>query len=115
MSTKTKKDIVHEIAVSKNLPPHEVRDVVQAFLEKMMESLSEGQRLEFRHFGVFEVVNRKAKVGRNPKKAEVAIVIPPRKAVKFTPGKKMKSMIEAFYEDSKSSPSVSVKNEESNT
>lgn len=96
MSTKTKKDLVQEIATTHHMHPQEVRSVVQTFLEKMIESLSEGQRLEFRHFGVFEVVSRKAKVGRNPKKADVAIAIPPRKAVKFTPGKKMREMIEKF-------------------
>ena len=32
--------------------------------------------------------------GRNPKNASVPIVIPERRAVKFTPGKKMKGLIE---------------------
>jgi integration host factor subunit beta len=50
--------------------------------------------LEFRDFGVFEVVERKQKIGRNPKKAEEPIVIPARNAVKFTPGKKMRKRIE---------------------
>lgn len=98
MTTKTKKDLVQEIAQEHNMHPNDVRCVVQSFLDKMMETLSEGQRLEFRHFGVFEVVNRKAKVGRNPKKADVAIMIPPRKAVKFTPGKRMKEMIQTLSE-----------------
>jgi nucleoid DNA-binding protein len=50
--------------------------------------------LEFRDFGVFEIVERKQKIGRNPKNAAVPIVIPARPAVKFTPGKKMKKVIE---------------------
>ena len=57
-------------------------------------SLSNGPPLEFRDFGVFEVVRRKQKIGRNPKNASVAIVIPERQAVKFTAGKKMKYLIE---------------------
>jgi len=60
----------------------------------MTEYLSDGDRLEFRDFGVFEVVKRKQKIGRNPKNAAVPIIIPERKAVKFTPGKKMKNLIE---------------------
>lgn len=95
MSTKTKKDLVQEIASDNKLHPSQVKVVVQSFLDKMLESLSAGERLEFRHFGVFEIVARKAKVGRNPKKADVAIKIPARKAVKFTPGKKMKELIKA--------------------
>lgn len=34
------------------------------------------------------------KIGRNPKNAAVPIIIPARAAVKFTPGKKMRQVIE---------------------
>ncbi|MCH9613974.1 MAG: DNA-binding protein HU [Chlamydiia bacterium] len=74
--------------------PNDVRNVIQAFLDAMTDFLGEGDRLEFRDFGVFEVVIRKQKIGRNPKNADVPIVIPERRAVKFTPGKKMKQLIE---------------------
>ena len=57
--------------------------------------LFRSNRIEFRDFGVFEIVERKQKVGRNPKNASVPIIIPARKAVKFTSGKKMKELIEA--------------------
>jgi nucleoid DNA-binding protein len=60
----------------------------------MIEVLTRGDRLEFRDFGVFEIVERKQKIGRNPKNPSVPITIPARKAVKFTPGKKMKMDIE---------------------
>ena len=75
--------------------PQEVRNVIQAFLDKMTECLTTRDRLEFRDFGVFEVVERKAKIGRNPKNASVPIVIPARLAVKFTPGKRMRKLIES--------------------
>jgi integration host factor subunit beta len=94
MTTKTKKDLVQEIAQDQNLHPQIVKTVIQSFLDKMIDTLSKGERLEFRHFGVFEVVSRKAKVGRNPKKADVSIVIPARRAVKFTPGKTMKAIMD---------------------
>lgn len=93
MTTKTKKDLVQEICQDQNLQPQLVKAVVQNFLDKMVDALAKGERLEFRHFGVFEVVSRKAKVGRNPKKADVSIVIPARRAVKFTPGKTMKALM----------------------
>ena len=94
MATITKKKLIHTISQSKGLHPNDVRNVIQAFLDAMTETLSKGDRLEFRDFGVFEVVERKQKIGRNPKNAGVPIVIPARKAVKFTPGKKMKKLIE---------------------
>lgn len=93
-STMTKKKLINSISHEKGIHPNDVRHVIQAFLDKMTDSLSEGDRLEFRDFGVFEVVERKQKIGRNPKKAAEPIVIPARNAVKFTPGKKMRKRIE---------------------
>lgn len=93
--TMTKKKLINSISQEKGIHPSDVRHVIQAFLDKMTDSLSQGERLEFRDFGVFEVVRRKQKIGRNPKKASVPIIIPERPAVKFTPGKKMRSVIES--------------------
>lgn len=94
MATKTKKQLISKIAAKTNQHPNEVRAIVQSFLDEITECLSCGDRLEFRDFGVFEVVTRKKKIGRNPKNAGIAIVIPERQAVKFTAGKKMKSIVE---------------------
>ncbi|MGD0664355.1 MAG: HU family DNA-binding protein [Rhabdochlamydiaceae bacterium] len=94
MATITKKELVVKISQAQGVHPNEVRNVIQSFLDEMTDCLSKGDRLEFRDFGVFEIVERKQKIGRNPKNASVAIVIPARPAVKFTPGKKMKKMIE---------------------
>ena len=97
-STMTKKKLINSISQDKGIHPNDVRQVVQAFLDKMTDSLSNGDRLEFRDFGVFEVVERKQKIGRNPKNASVPIIIPARPAVKFTPGKKMRKVIEESSE-----------------
>jgi len=94
MATVTKKKLIQKIAQKKGLHPNDVRTVVQAFLDEMSDTLTEGNRLEFRDFGVFEVVERKQKIGRNPKNAAVPIVIPARKAIKFTPGKNMRKKVE---------------------
>jgi nucleoid DNA-binding protein len=95
MATMTKKNLVQKIAQKKGMHPNEVRNVIQAFLDEMTDALTHGDRLEFRDFGVFEIVERKRKIGRNPKNPSVPIAIPARKAVKFTPGKKMKQSIES--------------------
>lgn len=96
-STTTKKKLIQSIAQEKRIHPSDVRHVVQAFLDKMTERLKAGDRLEFRDFGVFEVVERKQKIGRNPKKAAEPIVIPARNVVKFTPGKKMRRLVETAF------------------
>lgn len=93
--TVTKRQLINSISQEKGIHPNDVRHVIQAFLDKMTDFLSQGDRLEFRDFGVFEVVKRKQKIGRNPKNANVPIIIPERYAVKFTPGKKMRFSIES--------------------
>lgn len=94
MGTITKKKLIQVISQERGLHPNDVRNVVQSFLDAMTQFLGKGDRLEFRDFGVFEIVERKQKIGRNPKNAAVPIIIPARLAVKFTPGKKMRKMIE---------------------
>jgi nucleoid DNA-binding protein len=94
MATVTKKKLIQTIAQKKGVHPDDVREVIQSFLDAMTDCLAQGDRLEFRDFGVFEIVVRKQKVGRNPKNAAVPITIPARSVVKFTPGKKMKEMVE---------------------
>jgi integration host factor subunit beta len=94
MATVTKKKLITKISQKNGIHPNDVRNVIQSFLDEMTDCLSNGDRLEFRDFGVFEVVERKQKIGRNPKNASVPIIIPARNAVKFTPGKKMRQSVE---------------------
>ena len=94
MGTITKKKLIQVISQERNIHPNDVRNVIQSFLDAMTQFLAKGDRLEFRDFGVFEIVERKQKIGRNPKNAGVPIVIPARLAVKFTPGKMMRKLIE---------------------
>ena len=75
MQTITKKSLIQKISQKKGIHPNDVRTVVQAFLDEMTDVLTKGDRLEFRDFGVFEIVERKRKIGRNPKNPSVAILV----------------------------------------
>ncbi|NCD34200.1 MAG: HU family DNA-binding protein [Spartobacteria bacterium] len=100
--TLTKRDLVVRIADETGLVQQDVYTVLQKSLDYIMESLADGENVEFRNFGVFEVQERKARVGRNPNKPEDVVTIPPRKVVKFKSGKIMKQLIrgeKAEYED----------------
>ena len=83
----TKATLVKKAAHKLNIDPKIAKQVVQALLDQILRSLSEGDRIELRNFGVLEVVKRKSKIGRNPQKPSVDIPIPARKSVKFKPGK----------------------------
>ena len=94
MATVTKKIIIKRISEKRGIRELEVRLVVQEFLDGVAKSLVSGDRCEFRDFGVFEVVNRKAKVGRNPKNPSVSIPIPAHKAAKFSAGRRLRTLLE---------------------
>lgn len=92
MAAVTKRDFVVQISYKLGVKQLVVRDVLDQFLDRVIDALAEGRRIELRNFGVFQIVQRKAKKGRNPKTGEV-VPIPARKAVKFTAGRIMKQKV----------------------
>ena len=89
----TKRDLVMRIADETGLIQQEVYAVIQKTLDYITESLARGENVELRNFGVFEVRERKQRVGRNPNKPEQTVTIPNRKVVKFKPGKIMREHV----------------------
>ena len=91
MCTLTKKDFVDSVALATGLDREQVRHTLQVFLEHVTERLAKGERIEFRDFGVFEVRYRAARTAQNPKTLQ-RVPVPPRRTVKFKPGRLMKVM-----------------------
>ena len=91
--TLTKRDLVVRISEETGLIQTQVFDVVQKTLDYIAESLSKGDKVELRNFGVFEVKVRKARVGRNPNRPETDVPIPARAMVKFKAGKEMRAEV----------------------
>lgn len=89
----TKRDLVMRIAEETGLIQQDVHEVIQKTLDYITESLARGENVEFRNFGVFEVCERKSRIGRNPNKPDQVVTIPTRKVVKFKPGKVMKHQV----------------------
>ena len=94
MQTTTKREIAERVAQQTGLPQVAVKQVVQMLFEEITSELANGNRLEFRDFGVFEVVLRKARTGRNPRTGE-KVVVPPKRVVTFKMGKVMKTRVAA--------------------
>lgn len=82
----TKRDIVKQIAMKHAIPQSDVKNVVQSFLDKVVDVLIEEGRLELRDFGIFQVKKRAERKARNPKTGE-SVTVPPRKVVTFKAGK----------------------------
>lgn len=88
----TKKEIVMKIADETDIKQIDVKKSVQRALDLIIESLSRGQTVELRNFGIFKVKSRKARVGRNPKTGE-SVRIPEKKVVAFKAGLVMKEKV----------------------
>src|SRR5690606_2461403 len=67
MKTVTKKELVHRIAGKTGFTKVVAKDVIQSFLDAIISELAEGNRLEFREFGVFETKERAARRAQNPR------------------------------------------------
>ncbi len=93
MGTITKKDLVDRIANQTDLKRSEVRDVIQSFLDNVINELGDGNRLEFRDFGVFEIRERAARMAQNPRTLE-RVPVPARKTVKFKVGRLMRRAVD---------------------
>jgi len=92
MSTITKKNLVDRIAENTNAKQVVVKPVIHSFLDEVVSELAKGNRLEFRDFGVFEIVTRAARVAQNPKTLE-RVQVPAKRTVKFKMGRLMKQKL----------------------
>ena len=89
MHTVTKMELVDRIADQTKSKRVVVKQIVQDFLDEIIDELGRGNRLEFRDFGVFEVKSRAARIAQNPKTLQ-RVHVPPKRTVKFKSGRLMK-------------------------
>ncbi|MBL8693003.1 MAG: integration host factor subunit beta [Planctomycetes bacterium] len=90
--TITKKELVHRIADATGQTKVVVKEIVQRFLDSIIEELGNENRLEFREFGVFEVKARAARRAQNPRTLE-KVDVPAKKVVKFKVGRLMRGRV----------------------
>lgn len=93
MQTITKKDLIQSIRNEMDFDTYTIRTVIDLFLINIIRHIEKGNRIEMRNFGVFSLILRKAKIGRNPNKAEIAIPIPARYQMKFSASKNIKEIL----------------------
>ncbi len=86
-----KQDIIDAVVHRTGLSKTRAEIAVETVLETMKRSMERGERIELRGFRVFSIRPRKTGIGRNPKTGE-EVAIPPGKAVRFKPGKDLKSI-----------------------
>ena len=82
-------------ALNEKLPELQQRDVelaLNCILTQMSDALVQGERIEIRGFGSFNLHHRLARIARNPKTGE-AVNLPAKVVLHFKPGKEMKDRI----------------------
>jgi len=88
-----KSDLILKILESEpTIYKKDANKIVNVFFDTISKAISNGERVELRGFGVFDVKQRQARIARNPKNGE-AVPVPAKKVPFFRMGKNMKDRI----------------------
>ena len=87
-----KTELVAAIAEKTDLTKKDAELALTAVVESITEALEKGDKVQLIGFGSFEVKNRAARTGRNPKTKE-AIEIPASRVPVFKAGKALKDAV----------------------
>jgi DNA-binding protein HU-beta len=87
-----KTELIAKIAENTGTSRKDSEKMLDAVLDEIIDSLSAGEKVQIVGFGVFDVKDRAARIGRNPKTRE-AINIPPTRIPQFKAGKALRDAI----------------------
>lgn len=89
-----KNELVASVAEKAGLTKKDAEKAVGAIFESIQQALVEGDKVQVIGFGTFEVKERSARTGRNPRTNET-IQIPASKNPSFKAGKALKDAVNA--------------------
>lgn len=87
-----KDNLIDKVTNLTRKPRKEVEEVIDTFLEEVIDTLSRDQKVNLTGFGSFEVRARKGRKGVDPRTMET-IQIPTVKVAKFRAGKTLKESV----------------------
>jgi DNA-binding protein HU-beta len=88
-----KEELVTAVASKTQLSKKVSEDIISAMVDTITESLEAGDKVTLVGFGTFQVKERAARTGRNPRTGGV-LEIPARRTPAFTAGKGLKDSLE---------------------
>ncbi len=91
----TKADMAESLFNELGLNKKEAREMVDSYFEELIASLAVGESVRLSGFGNFDLRDKTARPGRNPKTGE-EIPITARRVVTFRPGHKLRLRVEAY-------------------
>ena len=80
----TRKDLSNKIYQNLGFSKNYSSTIIDNFFETLTQELLKSNRIKISSFGTFNVINKKERIGRNPKTRVEAIIVP-RKVVRFKP------------------------------
>ncbi len=89
-----KTELINTIAAKAEISKKDAESALNTFINVIADALADGERVQIVGFGTFEVTERAARIGRNPKTGET-IEIAASKAPKFKAGKALKDAVKA--------------------
>lgn len=87
-----KTELVVAVAEQADISKKDAEKVLKAFVDVVTEEMKKGEKVQLVGFGTFEVSERAAREGRNPRTGET-MEIAASKAPKFKAGKALKDMV----------------------
>jgi len=87
-----KTELVAAVAEKSGLTKKDAERVVNATIETISESLVKGEKVQLSGFGIFEVRERMARIGRNPRTKE-SVQIPATRLPAFKASKALKDIV----------------------
>ena len=93
--TLTKSDIVEDLNNEIGLNKREAKELVDMFFNDIKNLLSEGHEVKLSGFGNFQLRNKSARPGRNPRTGE-DVEISARRVVTFKSGQKLKESVKVL-------------------
>jgi len=88
----TKADLIEAVSRATELNKKQAEEIVNTFLESIIDSLNRGEGVELRGFGSFRIRSRGPRMGRNPRTGE-SVKVPAKKVPYFKVGRHLKEMI----------------------
>jgi len=99
----TKADLIESIASKAALPKEKAEEIVNGVFEEIIVALRKGDKVNISGFGTFMVLERQARIGRNPKTGE-AIQIASSRAPKFRAGKTLRESLSQPLSEKEAEP-----------
>ncbi len=89
----TKQEFVDRVASKGSMSRREAGDAVDAVLETITETLTQGGEINFTGFGKFSTQYRKERQGVNPRNPSEKVTIPAATVPKFSAGSSLKKAV----------------------